>query len=314
MLKLLVPVILAFWLSLFLDCASAQTASYKTDAIKLLEHRTSDLDLEIAGDLTGFPPKTVRYIPREELLKLPQVTYTVTDDPNLAAKTEITGVLLTELTKRIVATKPDQMVVAICVDQYHAHYTPEYIRAHQPILVLKINGKAPAEWPKNAVVSSASMEPYLISYGKFVPRFKIRAHQDQPQIPWGVLRLEFRSQQTVLAAIRPQGPHANDAAVRDGFVIAQQNCFRCHDNAGEGGTKSGRPWAVLATWAQASPARFSAYVRTPQAVNPKSRMEPNPQYDDATMQALIEYFKTFLPANKQSPAKSLSPIRQPRIR
>src|SRR5262249_51673044 len=159
----------------------------------------------------------------------------------------------------------------------------------------KVNGKPPAQWPTNAVVRGASMGPYLISHEKFVPRFKIRAHEDEPQIPWGVVRLEFRDPQTVLDAIQPRGPHANDASVQDGFVIAQQNCFRCHDNVGEGGTKSGRPWPVLAAWAEASPQRFAAYVRNPQAVNPKSQMAPSPQYDDATMQALIDYFKTFVP-------------------
>jgi len=97
----------------------------------------------------------------------------------------------------------------------------------------------------------------------------------------------------------PRGLHANDPAVKDGFIIAQQNCFRCHDNAGQGGTKSGRPWPVLAAWAGASPQRFAAYVRNPQAVNPKSQTEPSPQYDDATMQALVEYFKTFLPESKR---------------
>jgi len=56
---------------------------------------------------------------------------------------------------------------------------------------------------------------------------------------------------------------------------------------------------VLAAWAEASPARFAAYVRNPQAVNAKSQMSSSPQYDDATMQALIEYFKTFLPESKR---------------
>ena len=298
MLKILEPGILALGLCFFVNSTVAQTASSMADAVKLLKHRASDSDLEIAGDLTGLHPRTVRYIPREELLKLPQVTYAGSGDANFAGKAEIAGVLLSELTKAIVGTNAEQMVVAICVDQYHAHYTPDYIRAHHPILVLKINGKPPAEWPKNAVVTGASMGPYLISHENFVPRFKVRSHDDEPQIPWGVVRLEFRSQQTVLGAIEPRGPRAKDANVQDGFVIAQQNCFRCHDNAGEGGTKSGRPWPVLAAWAAASPQRFAAYVRNPQSVNPKSQMEPSPQYDDATVQALVDYFKTFMPERK----------------
>jgi cytochrome c2 len=82
-----------------------------------------------------------------------------------------------------------------------------------------------------------------------------------------------------------------DASVQAGFQIAQQNCFRCHNMGEEGGKKAGMPWDVLAIWASASPERFAAYVRNPQAANAKSQMAASPQYDDATMKALIDYFK-----------------------
>jgi len=135
---------------------------------------------------------------------------------------------------------------------------------HQPILALKINELPPANWPTNAEVHGAAMGPFLISHAKFTPRFKILAHEDEPQIPWGVVRLEFRKEAAVLEAIAPRGAHANEASVKNGYMIARQNCFRCHDNKGEGGTKAGRPWQVLAAWAEAPPARFAAYVRNNQ--------------------------------------------------
>ena len=276
-------------------------AANPAEAISLetREHRQSALDLEIGGDLPGFRSGTVRYISREELLQLPQVSYAVDDDANFAGKVEVSGVLLTELMKALGVARAGMMVVAICVDQYHAHYSEEYVEAHQPVLALKINGLPPGSWPANAEVHGAAMGPFLISHAKFTPRFKILAHEDEPQIPWGVVRLEFRKEGAVLAAIAPRGAHANDGGVKNGYVIAQQNCFRCHDSNGEGGKKSGRPWPVLAAWAEASPARFAAYVRNPQAVNAKSQMAASPQYDDATMQALVEYFKTFLPESKR---------------
>lgn len=290
---------------LFLVCAiSLRSQSRAVDAagassIETREHRQSELDLEIGGDLPGFPAGIVRYISREELLKLPQVEYAVDDDANFTGNVEISGVLLTDLMKALGVAPADKMIVAICVDQYHAHYREEYLRAHQPVLALKINGLPPGSWPTNAEVRSAAMGPFLISHAKFTPRFKILAHEDEPQIPWGVVRLEFRKEATVLAAIAARGAHADEAGVKDGYVVAQQNCFRCHDSNGEGGKKSGRPWPVLAAWAEASPARFAAYVRNPQAVNAKSQMAPSPQYDEATMRALIDYFKTFLPESKR---------------
>ncbi|HSC46408.1 MAG TPA: hypothetical protein VLC94_11265, partial [Candidatus Acidoferrum sp.] len=255
-----------FFVSREARAANADEAS----SIKTEARRQSELDLEIGGDLPGFGPGTVRYISREELLKLPQVSYAVDDDANFAGKVEINGVLLAELLKALGVPRAGMMVVAICVDQYHAHYSEEYVEAHQPVLALKINGLPPGSWPTNAEVHGAAMGPFLISHAKFTPRFKILAHEDEPQIPWGVVRLEFRKEAAVLAAIAPRGAHAGEAGVKNGYVIAQENCFRCHDSNGEGGKKSGRPWPVLAAWAEASPARFAAYVRNPQAVNAKS--------------------------------------------
>jgi hypothetical protein len=39
-------------------------------------------------------------------------------------------------------------------------------------------------------------------------------------------------------------------------------------------------------------------VRNPTAMNPKSQMAANPGYDDATMLALMAYFRTFVPTEK----------------
>jgi mono/diheme cytochrome c family protein len=81
--------------------------------------------------------------------------------------------------------------------------------------------------------------------------------------------------------------------VQDGFRIAQQNCFRCHNSGAEGGTKAQRPWTVLSTWATASPDYFKAYIRDPKSKNPKSQMQSFPNYDAATLNALTKYFQSF---------------------
>jgi cytochrome c1 len=48
----------------------------------------------------------------------------------------------------------------------------------------------------------------------------------------------------------------------------------------------------------ASPDNFFAYVRNPQARNPHAQMPGNPAYDNATIQALLAYFRTFSPQEK----------------
>jgi mono/diheme cytochrome c family protein len=263
--------------------------------------RLSPSDLELGGELAGLPPGTTRYITRDDLLAMRQATYTVTGDPNFTHPTQISGVLLEELIQHGGAAPESDLIVAICHDQYRANYPREYIAAHRPLLVLTINGKPPAAWPKNAEGHSSDMGPYMISHPTFTPSSKILSKRDEPQIPWGVVRIEFRHEKAVFDAIVPRGPHAAEPAVQSGYRIARQNCFRCHNMGREGGQKSGYPWPVLSAWAIASPDHFAAYVHNPQAGNPHSQMPGNPDYDAATVQALIAYFQTFSPRGKEKP-------------
>jgi mono/diheme cytochrome c family protein len=298
--RALFPLLLAFVGFCFADSLSisAQTGA-PSFASMLRERRSSPLDLEVAGDLAGLPPGSVRYLRREDLLKLPQIHLTTGDDANFKSPVQIGGTLLEALSKHLSANPVSDLVVAIGNDKYRAYYPHSYITAHHPVLVLTIDGKAPAGWPKDPYGQGLSMGPYLISHAKFVPSFKVLSHMDEPQIPWGVVRLEFRNEQRVYGTIMPRGPHAHDAEVQNGYQIARQNCFRCHNMGGEGGTKAGRSWLVLATWANSAPDHFSAYVRDPKVKNPHAQMPGNPGYDDATLKALTAYFRTFSADDKQ---------------
>jgi mono/diheme cytochrome c family protein len=273
-----------------LESIFAQTPATR---LTLRTTRSSPLDLELGGELAGLPPGSTRYIQRGDLLALSLLTYTVTDDANFTGPTQISGVPLEELTRHLGAAPQSDMVVAICDDQYRAHYPRAYVAAHHPLLVLKINGKAPAGWPKDSEGHGMDMGPFLISHPQFTPSFKILSHADEPQIPWGVVRLEFRNEKAVFGAIAPHGPRALDPSVQDGYRIAQQNCFRCHNMGAEGGTKAVRPWLVLAAWAAASPDYFTAYVRNPRSKNPQAQMPGMSGYDDKTIAALESYFQTF---------------------
>ena len=84
--------------------------------VALQERRNSELDLEIGGELAAVPRGTTRYIWREELLKLPQVTYAVSNDANFKGPVEISGVLLEELISALGRSSPANLVAAICND------------------------------------------------------------------------------------------------------------------------------------------------------------------------------------------------------
>jgi hypothetical protein len=259
----------------------------------LHEKRHLPSDLEVGGGLAGLPAESTRYLSREELLAMRQVTFTVTGDANFTTPAKIRGVELAELDRRLGAPSASDMVVAISDDGYRGNYPHSYLVAHHPVLVLEVDGKPPAGWPKGAEDHTSNMGPFMISHPKFKSGHKILSEVEEAQIPWGVVRIEFRHEKIVFGAIVPRGPHAQDPGVRDGYRIAERNCFRCHNEGSEGGQKSGRSWESLSRLAVASPEDFAGYVRAPEAKNAQAQMPGNPGYDDRTLNALTAYFRTF---------------------
>jgi hypothetical protein len=242
------------------------------------------------GAATDLEVGNGKFLSYQDLLHLPQVTFTTSTDDNFATPTKVSGVSLEEL-NRLFGGAGD-MVVAICADGYRSNYPMSYLAAHHPVLVLTINGKAQQDWPKTEH-SKDGLGPYLIANPSFTPSFKVLSHTDEAQIPFQVVHLDFRSESQVMGAIAPHGDFAPDSPVNQGYRIAQQNCFRCHNSGAEGGQMAGIPWPVIGAIARSSPQFFAKYVREPQAVNPKSRMAGSPNYDDQTIAALEAYFSTF---------------------
>jgi cytochrome c2 len=189
------------------------------------------------------------------------------------------------------------MVVAICKDGYRSNYPASYLAAHHPVLVLTVNGKSQESWPK--AENGGALGPYVIANPGFTPSFKVLSHNDEAQIPFQVVRLDFRNESEVFGAIAPRGNFAPGSPVMDGYRIAQQNCYRCHNMGAEGGHMASLAWPVLAAMAKGSPEFFAKYVRNPQALNPHSRMAASPEYDDQTIAALRAYFATFAPGEQK---------------
>jgi len=270
---------------------SAQTAQHRP---LLHATRRSPTDLEVGGAVPGVAAGTGQFISYEALLGLPQVSYTVSDESNFPAPALIRGVSLDQL--RGALGSDADMVVAQCADGYRSNYPAAYLQAHHPVLVLTVNGKAQNDWPKTH--DGGELGPYVISNPNFVPSFKVLSHSDEAQIPFEVVRLDFRSESQVFGPIAPRGSYAPGSPVMNGYRIAQQNCYRCHNMGAEGGHMASIPWPVLAALAKASPDFFANYVRNPQALNPHSKMAGSPGYDDQTIAALRAYFTTFAAGEK----------------
>ena len=225
---------------------------------------------------------------------MPQVRFP-SHDANFAVPATLGGVSLEQLQKSFGAE--GDMVVALCKDGYRSNYPASYVAAHHPVLVLTVDGKPQAEWPK--AEHNAELGPYVIANPNFTPAFKVLSHDDEQAIPFQVVRLEFRNEHQVFGAIAPHGDFAPGSPVMDGYRIAQQNCYRCHNMGAEGGQMSGLGWPILAMVAKSRPDFFAQYVRNPQAINPSSRMAGSPEYDDRTIAALRAYFSTFAPGEQK---------------
>ena len=282
---------------LLLLAGAALAAPPAADSGSILHvERSSPGDLEVGGELRGLPPGSTRYIRYQDLLRLPQETYTVRDDSNFPGKTQIAGIALGALVRVFGRKLDDPLIVAVCYDQYRTNYPVDYLVAHHPLLVLRINGLLRDQWPPSE--NGGPLGPYLISHPFFKPAFKILSHEDEPQIPFGVTRIELRRQWMVFGAIRPPGNWPPDSAVAQGYIIARQDCFRCHNMGAQGGTMAGRSWLKLAERANEDGQSFRQTIRNPASVTPGAKMPAHADYDDATLDALTAYFKTFAAARR----------------
>jgi hypothetical protein len=267
---------------------SAQNAQHRP---LLHASRQAPTDLEVRGETPGAG----QFISYQDLLRLPQVSFMADHDSNFDAPVRLTGVALDQLMRSLGGD--GDMVVAICKDGYRSNYPASYLSAHHPVMVLTVDGKPQESWPK--AHDGADLRPYLVSNPSFTPSFKVLSHADEAQIPFQVLGIAFRKESQVFGPITPHGSFAAGSPVMDGYRIAQQNCYRCHNMGAEGGQMAHIPWPVVGAAAKASPDFFANYVRNPQALNPHSRMAASPQYDDQTIAALRAYFSTFAAGDKE---------------
>ena len=281
--------LLVFWLAL------VAVGNLRAAGVGILhERRSSASDLEVGGELKGLPAGSTRYVRYEDLLRLPQERYTVSDDSNLKGKAEIQGVALETLARLLGGASGSSadylMVVAICSDEYRTNYPRAYVAAHHPLLVLRINGEGPEKWPASEY--GGPLGPYLISHPFFKPAFKVLSHEDEAQVPFSVTRIEFRREARVFGAIAPRGSAVPDM-VGQGYAIARQDCFRCHNMGVEGGTMAGESWIELGRMAEEDGRRFRQAIRDPASVKAGAKMPAHADYDDATLDALTAYFRTF---------------------
>jgi hypothetical protein len=251
--------------------------------------RTSPQDLEVFDIGPGGQKSASRFYTYTQLGSLPQVTLPTKQDPNTMAPATYTGVYLRDLFAALGAPAGADVLGSNCYDNYKDYYDPAYIQHHQPLLILKYDGKPPAEWP--AVEGGMPFGPYCVGQVNFVPADHLLGYTEPPRIPFGVVSLELTTLHQAYDSFAPK-KDATDPQVIAGHRIAMGSCVMCHYTDVAGGLKSNQPWTILAVFATSNGSYFRDYVVNPLKFNPKSAMPVHPTFDAKTLDALQAYFKT----------------------
>lgn len=275
-------------------CCVLQGADSSSTRDLLKPRRTSPSDLEITGMVAGIAPGTSRYVSYETLLTLPQVTVVVTGDENFSEiarkKIIVTGISLDVLARSLGVLPSSNLMSALCSDDYRAIYPRDYVLAHRPVFALKIDGIPVKSWV--AQTHNEDLGRYFITHPAFKSSFKVFSQEETPQVPVDIVKLDFSSTQLVFGAIAPHGNFAPESHVMEGYRIARQHCYRCHNMGSYGGTKAKVTWQQVGAYA-ASPSAFETYIRNPTSKDHKAATQPDSTFDEATAKALHAYFQTF---------------------
>jgi hypothetical protein len=128
--------------ALVAGCAEIAVASVAAP-IALHATRLATSDLEVTGRLRGLTRGGRGYVRYGELARLPQVEAEISDADLGGGKLRVAGVYVDVLEKVVGALPDADLIDAVCGDGYKSPLPAEYVAAHRPILVLRIDGMLP---------------------------------------------------------------------------------------------------------------------------------------------------------------------------
>ncbi|MBC8012030.1 MAG: cytochrome c [Burkholderiales bacterium] len=271
----------------FVGLASLATA--RAEAAPALHAAAAGaFDLEVAGLLEGVPAGESRWVRWADLRALPSREITV-EGEFVPGPQRVTVVFLDDLLKNLPVKAEADTVLADCTDGYASIYTREYIAHWKPFVVLEINGAGPEAWPPAGLTFNPG--PYVISVSDVIAPGVAAMLDVSHKRPWGVSRLRVVREADALKPFGEGEWAGLSASGLRGRELWVNSCFSCHKGPGEelGGTKGGRPFAVIRAYAQFNPGYLKTYVRTPTELNPSAKMAAHPHYTDEQLGELIDF-------------------------
>jgi len=273
---------------LFLALWSFAASCAASPALELHSARASATDLAITGLIAGAPANSTRFIRWSDLAKLPSAKLKLTGE-FVPGEQAVTVVFLSELWAALPRADGADTLLATCTDGYASVYRTPFITEFRPFLILAINGQGPEKWPPPGLTFNPG--PYVISVAASVVPAVAQLLDAGHKRPWGVSTLEISRYESSFAGFatgRWTNLSARAAAGRELWI---HSCTSCHGGppATFGGTKSDRPFDVIAAHALHNSAYFQRYVRDPKSFVATAKMEAHPHYSDAQLDALIAF-------------------------
>ena len=202
---------------------------------------------------------------------------------------EVTALWLADLWAALPRTDAADVLLVTCTDGYASVYRPDFIKTYRPILVLEINGEGPEKWPPPGLKFNPG--PYVITVAKEIVPAVATLLDAGHKKPWGTAKIEVANfAERYHDAFNGRWAQLS-ARAQAGREIWINSCASCHRGPGStfGGTKSDRPFEVLAAHAGYSAEYFKKYVREPKSVMPGAKMEAHPHYSDGQLAEIIAF-------------------------
>ena len=272
----------------FVGAGLALASAAGASALTLHSEKSGPTDLEISGLLAGVPAGESRWLRWADLRALPTRELEV-EGEFLPGRQRVTLVFLQDVLDRLPLAPGADTVTAVCHDGYAGVFTREFTEKWRPYVVLEINGVGPEQWPPAGMTFNPG--PYVLTASEHVAP-GVGAVLDLPhKQPWGVTAIKLVRYADEFAPFMKGEWAALSERAERGRELWVNSCYSCHKGPGEvvGGTKGGRPFAVLRAYAEHNKKYFRDYVRNPQGLNPSAKMTAHPHYTDEQLAELMAF-------------------------
>lgn len=256
--------------------------------LTLQEAPSSPHDIALAGEIEGIPKGEKRWLKWSELRALPTEEHVI-EGEFVPGPQKVTVAFLSTLLDNLPVKSKTPTVLAYCKDGYLSVFDPAFVARWRPVLVLEINGQGPEAWPPPGL--NYNPGPTVITVEERLTPGVNGVLDIEHKRPWGVNEIHVVTADTAFANLYSDKWATLSPRGQAGRELWVNSCMSCHVGPAEklGGTKSGRPFAVLAAHAQYNAEYFKNYVRAPQKMMPGAKMAAHPHYTDEQLLALIAF-------------------------